>query len=111
MEQYPDAVEYLSEALQPNVKSFIIDAEIVGVVSTGESDSAFRLLPFPGSIYTSRHKTEERTISTNPHLCVRFATLERRLLDETAAIRAAEGSSATLQENDWLCLCLLHRTG
>jgi DNA ligase-1 len=47
-EQYPDAVKYLSGAIQPGIESFIVDAEIVGVVSTSESDSdsEFRLLPF-----------------------------------------------------------------
>jgi DNA ligase-1 len=56
-EQYPDTIEYLSEALHPKVASFIIGAEIVGVASTGESAH------FPGSIYASRHKARHQTIS------------------------------------------------
>ena len=42
-EQYPDAVDYLLKATEPSVKSFIIDAEIVGV---SWSDTECRLLPF-----------------------------------------------------------------
>jgi ATP-dependent DNA ligase len=68
-ERYPDAVEYLSEALQPGVKSFIIDAEIVGVVSTDESECVYQLLPFQDL------STRRGTKQDNPHLCIRFAIL------------------------------------
>jgi DNA ligase-1 len=44
--QYPDAIQYILGAQLEDVSSFIIDAEIVGVVADGKCSDGFRLLPF-----------------------------------------------------------------
>ena len=45
-DQYPDAVQYILNSRKLTATNFIIDAEIVAVMPSGDSNSSYRLLPF-----------------------------------------------------------------
>mmetsp|Transcript_26506 Transcript_26506/g.40231 ORF Transcript_26506/g.40231 Transcript_26506/m.40231 type:complete len:809 (+) Transcript_26506:83-2509(+) len=59
-DQFPDAVEFLMEAKNSSVSSFIIDAEIVGIEN--ETDGDARLLPFQDLSTRRGNKADEKNI-------------------------------------------------
>ena len=116
-EQYPDAVQYMIKAKNSNVHSFILDAEIVGVVPTVEQGgtSSFRLLPFQD--LSTRRSTKEKSdqvqirvyafdlmhlngesLLKQPHH-IRLAKL-RTAFDETAGFGFAMAQSVPLMRYD-----------